>query len=132
MYNSRHLIEAAKQHQMPILCGVLTLEDALHALRLDADALKFFPATNLSPNTLQGILNELRGEGLIKSDDSNNPRIYVAGGVQKSEFGPYLSSGATGFAIGLDCRKVTPSQMRVQLKELRNAYSTANKSITSR
>jgi 2-keto-3-deoxy-6-phosphogluconate aldolase len=130
MYNSRQLIEVAKQHQMPILCGVLTLEDALHALSLDADALKFFPATSLNPNALQDILRELRGQGLIRSEDPSSPRIYVAGGVQKSDFGPYLGSGATGFAIGLDCRKVTPSQMRVQLKELRDAYSTAYKSTT--
>lgn len=110
------MIIEAETCEMPILCGVLTFNEAKQALLNSADALKFYPATAMKPKILAEIIGQLKDEGLVSTNKMID--IIVAGGVLDIDFEAYLKAGATGFAIGFDCKKVTPSHIRIKLKEL--------------
>jgi 2-keto-3-deoxy-6-phosphogluconate aldolase len=107
---------------MPILCGVLTFKEAKQALLSSADALKFYPATAMKPKLLAEIINQLKDEGLVSANKMVD--IIVAGGVLDTDLEAYLQAGATGFAIGFDCRKVTPRQIQTKLKDLNDHYKS--------
>ena len=104
----------SKKLDMPILCGVSTLDEARQALVWGAEALKFYPATAISPLALKDILGELRRDGAFLNGYVTD--IIVAGGVSETDFGPYIAAGATNFAMGFDCKTMTPSQIRMKLK----------------
>ena len=115
MFNSKALIMQSKKLELPILCGVSTLDEARQALLWGANALKFYPATEIKPRALQDILEELRSDGTLAK--SNVTDIIVAGSVLEADFSPYIAAGATNFAMGFDCKKMTPIQIRTKLKD---------------
>jgi 2-keto-3-deoxy-6-phosphogluconate aldolase len=112
----------AETYEMPILCGVLTFKEAKQALLSNANALKFYPATAMNPKLLAKIIDQLKDEGLVSSNKMID--IIVAGGVLNTDFEAYMRAGATGFAIGFDCRKVTPNQIQIKLKDLNEHYKS--------
>ena len=122
MFISRTLITQSHELEMPVLCGVSSLSEARQALLWGAEALKFYPATSLKPTIFKNIMAELKNDGMLSS--SNVTDIIVAGGVSDTDYEAYLSAGATGFAVGFDCKKMTPSQIRIKLHELNKIYSS--------
>lgn len=116
------LITQSHKLEMPILCGVLSVGEAKQALLWGAEALKFYPATSLKPIALKEIITKLQNDGSLLS--SNVTDIIVAGGVLDIDYEAYLNAGATSFAVGFDCKKMAPSQIRIKLKELNRIYSS--------
>ena len=107
---------------MPILCGVSTLDEAKKSLLWGAEALKFYPASGVKPKALADIINDLKKDGSLA--ESNVTDIIVAGGVSEADFGEYIAAGATNFAIGFDCKKITPRQISMKLKELNKLFDS--------
>lgn len=107
---------------MPILCGVSTLEEAKQSLLWGAEALKFYPASNIKPKALADIVNGLVNDGLLAASSITD--IIVAGSVSEADFGEYIAAGATNFAIGFDCKKTTPRQISLKLKELNKLFAS--------
>jgi 2-keto-3-deoxy-6-phosphogluconate aldolase len=122
MFNSKSLIDQTKKCDMPILCGVSTLEEAKQSLLWGAEALKFYPASDVKPKALANIINCLKIDGSLA--ESNVTDIIVAGGVSEADFGEYVAAGATNFAIGFDCKKMTPRQISLKLKELNKLFAS--------
>ena len=120
MFNSRALINQSKQKDMPILSGVSSLIEARQALSWGAEALKFYTATEFRPAMLREIINELKYDGSLAA--ANVTDLIVAGGVLEIDYQAYLEAGATNFAIGFDCKKMAPSQIKAKLKELNKLY----------
>ena len=107
---------------MPILCGVSTLQEAKQALLWGAEALKFYPATEFRPKVLAEIISELK-----KSDEYINSGVsdlIVAGSVMEIDYYSYIEAGATNFAIGFDCIKLSPRQIKLKLEELNKLYKS--------
>jgi len=146
MFNAEALHAAATTLSLPILCGVLSHREASTALTLGADALKFYPSTSISPAQLRNTLQRLAetnpdcyfgnvpaktppgavaGTGAGAGAGADYVDVYVAGGVREADFAAYVAAGANGFAIGLDCKLITPKQMREKLKELKSIFATA-------
>ena len=120
MFNSRTLIEQSHTVEMSILCGVSSYSEAKQALLWGAEALKFYPGTIIKPKDLKNILTELKSDGLLLS--SNVTDIIVAGGVLDTDYEAYIKAGATNFAMGFDCKKMTPRQIKLILKDLNKLY----------
>jgi 2-keto-3-deoxy-6-phosphogluconate aldolase len=125
MFNSRSLIEQTKKCDMPILCGVSTLDEAKQSLLWGAEALKFYPASNVKPKALADIMNCLKNDGSLAANDVTE--IIVAGGVSEADFGEYIAAGATNFAIGFDCKKLTPRQIRLKLIDLNKLFASVKR-----
>lgn len=106
MYFADSLLHCATKLDLPVLCGVSSIQESLLALQGGASALKFYPASKVNPNELNRILEYLRNDASTSTILSNTP-IIVAGGVREVDFDAYLKAGATGFALGFDCQKVS-------------------------
>ena len=105
---------------MSVLCGVSSIIEAKQALLWGAEALKFYPATSIKPKELKDVISELKSDGSLAF--SNVTDIIVAGGVLDVDYEAYMSAGATNFAVGFDCKKMTPRQVRLKLKDLNQLY----------
>ena len=125
MFNSKALITESKKLDMPILCGVSSLDEARQALICGAEALKIYPAPAVRPDALAAMINDLKNDGTLQA--SNVTDIIVAGSVSQDDFGAYLVAGATNFAIGFDCQKMTPRQIGLRIKELTKVYNSIRK-----
>lgn len=110
---------------MPILCGVSTLEEAKQSLLWGAEALKIYPASEIRPKALAEMINSLKNDGSLGA--SNVTDIIVAGAVAEADFGEYIAAGATNFAIGFDCKKITPRQIGLKLKVLNKLYASVKR-----
>lgn len=110
---------------MPILCGVNSLDEARQALIWGAEALKIYPAPAVKPDALAVMINELKNDGTLLA--SNVTDIIVAGSVSQDDFSAYIAAGATNFAIGFDCQKMTPRQIGLRIKELTKAFNSVKK-----
>ena len=136
-FNAESLLVEAKRLDLPILCGALTYSEAKASLAMGADALKFYPSTHISPLELREVLQQLTTDGTyhlgaVPIDDQRMYRdVYVAGGVKETDFASYMKSGANGFAIGFDCKLMTPAAIRKQLKELTTQWEEVKQSITT-
>ena len=125
MFNSKALITESKKLDMPILCGVSSLDEARQAMVWGAEALKIYPATAVKPDALEAMIYELKNDGTLIMNNVTD--IIVAGGVSQEDFGAYLAAGATNFAIGFDCEKITPRQIGLRIKELTKAFNSVKK-----
>lgn len=125
MFNSKALITESKRLDMPILCGVSSLDEARQALIWGAEALKIYPAPAVKPDALAVMINELKNDGTLLA--SNVTDIIVAGSVSEDDFCAYIAAGATNFAIGFDCQKMTPRQIGLRIKELTKAFNSVKK-----
>lgn len=85
-----HVIVAAKREGLYCTPGVATPTEAFAALAAGADALKIFPAEQVSP-------------AMIKAWRAVLPRelaLLPVGGITPEGMAPYVAAGANGFGIG--------------------------------
>ena len=118
----KKVLDYCHNNQISVLCGVSTTEEARNALLSHAFALKFYPTSEVNPEQLKSILNEIKPLLL-----SQNYPIIVAGGVKLEDMKDYMNAGATGFAIGVDC-----SQINEQFINLLHSYSLMYKKIVDK
>ena len=84
------VIRAAKAAGCVCLPGVATVSEAFAALAAGADALKLFPAEQLSPEVLKAWRAVLPAAC----------RLFPVGGITPGRMAAYVKAGATGFGIG--------------------------------
>lgn len=132
MFNAEAMLVEAQRCELPVLCGVSTYQDARTALDMGADALKFYPSTNISPAQLSSTVHMLISDGdyTFQNTESlptvadNFIDVYVAGSVKDADFAEYMKAGANGFALGFDCQQLPPKQIRQRLKDVSSLYSS--------
>ncbi|MEU6284441.1 bifunctional 4-hydroxy-2-oxoglutarate aldolase/2-dehydro-3-deoxy-phosphogluconate aldolase [Streptomyces sp. NPDC047028] len=78
-----------RAHGLPVLPGVSTPTEALHAVALGARLLKLFPADALGPRYLASLTVPLP-----------SLRLVPVGGVRLADVGPWLAAGAAALGIG--------------------------------
>lgn len=84
------VIRAAKAAGLVAMPGVATASEAFAALRAGADALKLFPAREIGPGVI-GAWSAVLPPGTP---------IFGVGGVDETNFEPFLRAGAAGFGLG--------------------------------
>jgi len=84
------VIRAAKEAGCLCLPGVATVTEAFAALAAGADALKLFPAEQLSPEVLKA------WRAVLPADC----RLLPVGGITPARMSGYRQAGAAGFGIG--------------------------------
>ena len=102
-YPEESLVKAAVEENLPILTGVSSVEEAVKALQWGSTALKFYPSSAVPPRKIKAIINALKTT--YGSQYIAKVPMIVAGGVTEADLSPYLSAGATGFAVGFNCEK---------------------------
>ena len=100
-FTTQTLVSACRAARLPLLAGVVTEEEAELAMRCGANALKFYPSSQVPPQQLHGTLRALA------TRYGRMPPIFVAGGVREDQREAYLAAGADGFALGVDCSQST-------------------------
>ena len=110
MYFSPRIVEVAAAAQIPVLGGVMNHAEARTTIDSGVDSLKFYPSSTVSPLSLTLILEQL-GKDTVKDRD-----IIVAGGLTEDDFQKYLAAGATGFAVGIDCKSLPDSSKAITAK----------------
>ena len=108
------VLQQANSHNIPVLCGVSSYEDAYNALLYGAEALKFYPSSAVSPAQLADILQRLHHTSsdlstrlYYKKSILTTIPIVVAGGVTESMMSEYIAVGATNFCVGYDCSNIS-------------------------
>jgi 2-dehydro-3-deoxyphosphogalactonate aldolase len=84
------VIRAAQEVSLGCCAGVATLTEAYAALAAGADALKLFPAEQLSPQVLRAWRSVLRPP----------VALLPVGGITPALIAPYVQAGASGFGLG--------------------------------
>ena len=84
------VIRAAKAAGCLCVPGVATVTEAFAALAAGADALKLFPAEQLSPEVLKAWRAVLPAQC----------RLLPVGGITPARMAAYVHAGAAGFGIG--------------------------------
>lgn len=84
------VIRAAQAAGLACCPGVATLTEAYAALAAGADALKLFPAEQLSPKVLQAWRSVLRPP----------VALLPVGGITPAHLNAYVQAGASGFGLG--------------------------------
>jgi len=110
MYFSPRIVEVAVAAQLSVLGGVVNHAEARTTIDSGVDSLKFYPSSTVSPLSLTRILEQL-GKDDVKERD-----ILVAGGLTEDDFQKYLAAGATGFAVGIDCKSLPDSSQGITAK----------------
>lgn len=84
------IIEAAKQRKLYCTPGTATPSEAFAALRAGADAIKVFPAEQITPKVLRAWRAVL----------PHTVDVLPVGGITSASMADYVRAGATGFGIG--------------------------------
>ena len=84
------IIQAAKQRNLHCTPGTATPSEAFAALRAGADAIKVFPAEQITPKVLHAWHAVL----------PHNVGVLPVGGITPAGMADYVHAGATGFGIG--------------------------------
>lgn len=84
------IIKATKQCGLVSIPGVATPTEAIAAIKAGADALKLFPTEMISPAAVKAMRAILPPETLL----------IPVGGINTSNWRPYLHAGAAGFGLG--------------------------------
>lgn len=84
------VMERAGRHGMVTMPGVFTPTEALLALRLEASALKFFPAAVLGTKGIAAIRAVLPADAVVGA----------VGGVSEKDFADYAKIGVKTFGLG--------------------------------
>lgn len=126
MFHAKSILMLAHSLDIPVLCGTQSFEESESALRDQSDALKIFPSSNVTPRKLSDLLAALNSIELLTENNKNIP-IIIAGGVTKESLPEYLHYGATGIALGIDCRALSADEIGTMLNRfdlLVNTHST--------
>lgn len=108
MTTTKTIYQKAVELDMNIMCGVSTYSEAIACLEWGAKSLKFYPASSVPPSKLKEILK-------LINRNNNEYSFVVAGGIQTTDVVPYLNAGATGFALGIDCKKLATEEIANKL-----------------
>ena len=84
------IIAATKAKGLRSFPGVFSPTECFTALRHGADGLKLFPSFILGP----------AGLNAIKAVLPEGTPLFAVGGVEPSQFGDWLTAGASGFGMG--------------------------------
>ncbi|KAA0572044.1 2-dehydro-3-deoxy-6-phosphogalactonate aldolase [Azospirillum sp. Sh1] len=84
------IIRAAKSQSMITVPGVATATEAFAALAAGADALKLFPAEQITPRVVKA----------LRAVVPHNVRLLPVGGITPDTMQPYRAAGAAGFGLG--------------------------------
>jgi 2-dehydro-3-deoxyphosphogalactonate aldolase len=89
-HSDADVIRTAKEARMVCIPGIATATEGFAALANGADALKLFPAEQLSPKVL----------GAFRSVFPEATRFFPVGGITPGTMSEYVGAGATGFGLG--------------------------------
>ncbi|MFS2009320.1 2-dehydro-3-deoxy-6-phosphogalactonate aldolase [Azospirillum sp. CT11-132] len=84
------IIRAAKSRSMICVPGVATATEAFTALAAGADALKLFPAEQITPPVVKA----------LRAVVPHSVRLLPVGGITPDTMQPYRVAGAAGFGLG--------------------------------
>nr|WP_295830793.1 2-dehydro-3-deoxy-6-phosphogalactonate aldolase [uncultured Azospirillum sp.] len=84
------IIRAAKSRSMICVPGVATATEAFAALAAGADALKLFPAEQITPPVVKA----------LSAVVPHSVRLLPVGGITPDTMQPYRAAGAAGFGLG--------------------------------
>ncbi|MCM8736733.1 2-dehydro-3-deoxy-6-phosphogalactonate aldolase [Azospirillum sp. A1-3] len=84
------IIRAAKSRSMICVPGVATATEAFAALAAGADALKLFPAEQITPPVVKA----------LRAVVPHSVRLLPVGGITPDTMQPYRVAGAAGFGLG--------------------------------
>jgi 2-dehydro-3-deoxyphosphogalactonate aldolase len=84
------IIRAAKSRSMICVPGVATATEAFAALAAGADALKLFPAEQITPPVVKA----------LRAVVPHSVRLLPVGGITPDTMQPYRLAGAAGFGLG--------------------------------
>ena len=107
----------AKAAGMIYCPGVATPSEAFSALKLGADALKFFPGELITPNVIKAM------RAVLPADS----RVVPVGGVSVDNMADYLAVGANGFGIGSALYK--PGKSITEIRQSARAFVDAFRSL---
>ena len=86
---SESLIQESHRHDKPILCGAYSPTEIYQAYSWGSDLVKVFPANDLGPSFIKGILAPM-------------PMLPLAptGGINKENVGEWIKAGAVALGVG--------------------------------
>lgn len=99
------VIAESKKQDLVSLPGCCTPSEAFTALQAGADAIKLFPATMISPQTVKAIRAILPPVPLL-----------AVGGIDEQSFADYLAAGADGFGTGSSLYRPGKSPAEIRQK----------------
>ncbi len=113
------VIAAAKQAAMVCAPGVATLTEAFAALAAGADALKMFPAEQLSPSVVKAWRAVMPSE----------VKLIPVGSITPAAMAPFVAAGASGFGLGSALYKpgLSATQVGQRADEFVAAWKTTQK-----
>ena len=121
MHTSSNLIEAAKRHSIPLLCGVSSERDFKTAISSEVDAIKLYPSRAVPPQKLLQYISDLsQGQYRI-------PPIIAAGSITTADFVPYILAGADTFIVGFDLSTSSIQFILDELKKFNECLELARK-----
>lgn len=113
------VIAAAKQRNLYCTPGTATPSEAFAALRAGADAIKVFPAEQITPKVLHA------WRAVLPHDVD----VLPVGGITPASMAEYVQAGATGFGIGSALYK--PGRTIAEIATAARAFVVAWKAIAA-
>lgn len=83
------VIRTANRDGVPVVPGILTPTEAMHAIEAGADAVKLFPASSVGPGHISALHGPL-----------DHVDVIPTGGVSLENGGAYFEAGATAIGVG--------------------------------
>jgi 2-dehydro-3-deoxyphosphogluconate aldolase/(4S)-4-hydroxy-2-oxoglutarate aldolase len=84
-------VQLCNRYRVPIMPGVMTIQEIQQALELGADVVKLFPGNLYSPAMIKAIKGPMP-----------QANIMPTGGVSLSNLGEWIKAGAVAVGIGSD------------------------------
>jgi len=114
------IVRQAKRLGLACVPGVATLTEAFAALDAGADALKMFPAEQLSPAVLKAWRAVLPKDALV----------FPVGGIRPDNMAPYWAAGANGFGTGSNL--YAPGADPAKVRATAAAYAAGFRALPAR
>lgn len=114
------VIRAAKAAGLACVPGVATATEAFAALAAGADALKLFPAEQITPRIVKAIRTVLPA----------GTRLLPVGGIDPDGMAPFLEVGVAGFGLG--SALYTPGMTVDRIAERADAFVASWKALNPR
>jgi 2-dehydro-3-deoxyphosphogalactonate aldolase len=114
------IVREAKRQGLVCIPGVATPTEAFAALAAGADALKMFPADQLSPAALKAWRAVLPPAALV----------FPVSGIKPDDMAPYWAAGANGFGTGSNLYR--PGAGADEVRRAAAAYASAFRALPTR